>query len=184
MNGKRYMSFPHSNEDWSTIAAVVSAVAALLNLILICLIIRYTIRQTGLIKVQANAANTQTEILIRDMNLRISRDIHIANYALIKIMQNVLYTQDQLFEDAFATKQPISACPRDWVNSASFLVTNYPSVGSLPNQLTVEMMTLDEAVKDYMDLHPTGDRHKQARKIRDSLNVVTETTVKIMSYLR
>jgi len=178
------MNFPHSNEDWATLATVVSAVAAILNLILIYLIIRYTIRQTGLIKVQADAANTQTEILIRDMNLRISRDIHIANYALIQIMQNVLYIQDQLFEDTLATKQQISACPRDWVNSASFLATNYPSTGSLPNQLTVDMMTLDEAVKDYLDLHPTMDRPKQARKIRDSLNVVTETTVKILSYLR
>lgn len=178
------MCLPKTNEGWSALAAVVSAVAALLNLIFIGLIIRYTIRQTGLITAQAEAAITQTDILVGDMKQRFSHDVHMATYALIQAMKNVLQVQTDLFEGTLAGKQPISTCPHDWIASAGFLVTNFPGMGSVPNQLDLEMVVLDAAVLEYIEQPFSAQRQEHARKVREALNAVTATIVKVMSYLR
>jgi hypothetical protein len=177
------MHLPKTNEGWSALAAVVSAFAALLNLVLIGFLARYTIRQTGLLKMQSDASATQTELLKKETMQRAFREIHFALAGMSQMMRDSLAIKESIHSDSLDTLTIQSVRPADWPASAAALISVFPAMIPLPSQLDVEMVAIDTALAAYRRAFSSSEKRKAIDQISKAIGAAIITIPQITRFL-
>ena len=178
------MHLPRTNEGWSALATVVSAFAALLNLILIGFLARYTIRQTHLLSKQTEASATQTELLLRDDKQRTFRAMYLASVKMILLLQSVLEMMSSLHDNTLQNRNLGAIRPTDWATSAAVLLRLFPKIAPLPSQLEVDAIAVDATLRRFGSIEDEEERQKLKRELVDGLTKLLNTSKEIMKHLQ
>jgi hypothetical protein len=177
------MHLPQTNEGWSAFATVVCAVAALLNIVLIAFLAKYTIRQTGHLKSQTMAMTAQTEILLRENKKRELCETHTAGVAIGRMAKKAAQIIVALDSNNPGILPDGPIRPSDWPASASLLITICPSMAPLPAQLDVNAIEVDEALQTYRRINSPAERPIAAQKLRDAIREMSDTLQKITPFI-
>ncbi len=177
------MHLPKTDEGWSTLATVASAIAALVNVALIGFLARYTIRQTDSLEIQTNTNRIQTEILLRELKQRSIREVEIAVNTISEVMMKLADLGRCLDEVSSGGRYQYPVKPTDWPTHASALVTIYPEMGSLPSQLDAELSSLDAAIARLNVLSATAEIPQGKQEVRIQMESAASTINKITEFI-
>jgi hypothetical protein len=177
------MRLPTTNEGWSALATVVSAVAALLNIVLIGFLARYTIRQTQLFEKQTAISAAQADLVVKADAQRTMREMHEATVSMLRASKKCGALMTALQHDSLKELGFSSICPEDWSASAAALIAAFPQIIPLPAQFAVDALAAEEAIKQCLASSSEADRRSSNEQAWAAVSEVTHTISKMIAFL-
>jgi hypothetical protein len=177
------MRLPTTNEGWSALAAVISAVAALLNIVLIGFLAKYTIRQTQLFEKQTAISADQADLAVKANTQRIAREMHEAAVSMLRASKTCTELMIALQHNSLKELRFSPICPENWSASAAALLEFFPEITPLPAQFVVDALAAEEAVKQCLAASSEADIRSSNEQAWAALSTVTHTLSKMRAFL-